>query len=199
MTGDQAAQALWYMLALMLVGSALLSRRLRFRGALGMLLIWVAIFAIVLVLFSYRQELGLVGSRVQSEVTGTPRQRMDGTAIRIAMASDGHYWVEGTINATPTRFLVDSGASITALSEATAQQAGLDIDRIRVAVLQTANGPVNAKFSSVAQLSVGAIRAMDLPVVVSPAFGEINVLGMNFLSQLKSWRVENNEMVLEPR
>jgi aspartyl protease family protein len=37
-----------------------------------------------------------------------------------------------------------------------------------------------------------------LPVVMSPAFGEVNVLGMNFLSQLKSWRVEDGDMLLEP-
>ncbi|MEN2784920.1 hypothetical protein ACFOKI_15215 [Sphingomonas qilianensis] len=36
-------------------------------------------------------------------------------------------------------------------------------------------------------------------MIVSPAFGETNVIGMNFLSRLKSWRVEGNILVLEPR
>ncbi|CAN5480150.1 TIGR02281 family clan AA aspartic protease [soil metagenome] len=198
MTGDMTAQLLWYCLAFVLVGSALFARRWNFRSTVGMALGWIAIFAIILIAFSYRQDLGLVMTRVQSEVTGTPRQRMEGKAIHIAMAADGHYWVEGMINATPARFLVDSGASITALSEATATRAGLNVDQLRVAVMQTANGPVNARYASVPRLSIGAIKASDLPVVVSPAFGEINVLGMNFLSQLGSWRVEKGEMVLEP-
>jgi len=34
--------------------------------------------------------------------------------------------------------------------------------------------------------------------VVSPAFGETNVLGMNFLSRLASWRVEENTLILVP-
>jgi aspartyl protease family protein len=35
-------------------------------------------------------------------------------------------------------------------------------------------------------------------VVVSPAFGDTDVLGMNFLSRLKSWRVEDGVLVLVP-
>jgi aspartyl protease family protein len=33
---------------------------------------------------------------------------------------------------------------------------------------------------------------------VSPAFGEVNVIGMNLLSRLKSWGVQDGEMVLVP-
>ncbi|WP_070153279.1 retropepsin-like aspartic protease family protein [Sphingobium phenoxybenzoativorans] len=199
MSGDQTAQVIWYVLALTLVGSALLSRRVSLKGALGMALIWVGIFLLALIAFSYRQELGLVATRVQTEVTGAPRQQMEGNAIRIALAADGHYWVEGNVNGVPARFLVDSGASITALSEATTRLAGLIVDQQRVAMMQTANGPVEAKYSVVPTLAVGAIKASNLTVVVSPAFGEVNVLGMNFLSQLKSWRVEDSEMILEPK
>lgn len=199
MSGDQTAQVIWYVLALTLVGSALLSRRVSLKGALGMALIWVGIFLIVLTAFSYRQELGLVANRVQTEVTGAPRQQVEGKALRIALAADGHYWVEGNVNGVPARFLIDSGASITALSEETTRLAGLAVDQQRIAMMQTANGRIEAKYSVVPALAVGAITTTDLTVVVSPAFGEVNVLGMNFLSQLKSWRVEEGEMVLEPK
>jgi aspartyl protease family protein len=40
--------------------------------------------------------------------------------------------------------------------------------------------------------------AKDLPIVVAKEFGDSNVIGMNFLSKLRSWRVEGTEMVLEP-
>ncbi|MFD2432046.1 hypothetical protein ACFSUK_36155 [Sphingobium scionense] len=42
------------------------------------------------------------------------------------------------------------------------------------------------------------LRANDVEVVVSPALGDVNVIGMNMLSRLKSWSVENGEMVLTP-
>ena len=47
-------------------------------------------------------------------------------------------------------------------------------------------------------LTRGNVIARDLPVVVSPAFGDTDVLGMNFLSRLKSWRVEERTLVLTP-
>jgi aspartyl protease family protein len=47
-------------------------------------------------------------------------------------------------------------------------------------------------------LRLGDIAARGLGVVVSPAFGDTDVLGMNFLSKLKSWRVEGQTLILEP-
>lgn len=196
---DQAMGSLWYVLALVLVGSALIGRRMRLGSLIGMLLAWVVIFCVVLTLFSFRRELGLVKDRVRSELTGAPEQRTDGQALRVIVSGDGHYWVDGAINGTPTRFLVDSGASVTALSESAARAAGLNIDRTGLPmIMQTANGRVEAHRSNVATLSLGTIRVSDLPVVVSPAFGEVNVIGMNMLSRLKSWGVQNGEMVLKP-
>ena len=42
------------------------------------------------------------------------------------------------------------------------------------------------------------MTARDLDVVVSPAIGNVNVLGMNFLSRLDSWRVEDDVLILVP-
>jgi aspartyl protease family protein len=57
---------------------------------------------------------------------------------------------------------------------------------------------IRAQTAKVETLKLGTIRAYDLPVVVSPAFGDTDVLGMNFLSRLKSWRVEGQTLILEP-
>lgn len=199
MNGAQAADTIWYVLALVLVGSALATRRFSLRNALGMVLGWIGVFLIVFILFSYRSELGMVADRVRSELTGQSQQRIEGKALHIQRSLDGHYWANGTINGTPARFLIDSGASVTGLSEETAIAAGLDIDSGGFPVImQTANGRIQARRSSVARLEIGSIEARDLPVVVSPAFGNVNVIGMNLLSQLKSWRVEGGEMVMEP-
>lgn len=199
MSGAQSADLLWVLLALVLVGSALFSRSFSLRSALGMVLGWIGIFALALVAYSYRGELGQVAGRVQSEVTGAAAQKVVGQTLRLQLAPDGHYWAQGEINGTSVRFLVDSGATITALSEDVARSAGLNIDSMMPGVIvQTANGPVQASRSNIATLALGPVRTSDLPVVVSASLGDVNVLGMNFLSRLKSWRVENGEMVLEP-
>jgi aspartyl protease family protein len=198
-TGVQSAEIIWLLLAMVLVGSALLSRRWSLTGALSMVLWWIAIFVIALGIFSYRGEIGGVADRVKSEVTGEAQQRVEGSALRVVKSLDGHFWVEGQVNGHSMRFLIDSGASITALSEASAMAAGLNIDQSGFPMLlTTANGTIEARRANIATLQIGPLRASDLPIVVSSAFGEVNVLGMNFLSKLKSWRVEGDEMVLEP-
>ncbi|MGD9811353.1 MAG: TIGR02281 family clan AA aspartic protease [Sphingobium sp.] len=199
MNNAQGADVLWYVLASTLVLSALLSRRFSLRGALGMALGWIAVFTIVLILFSYRNEFSTVADKVKSEVTGTANQRAEGQELHVRMSSDGHFWVDGEINGTAARFLIDSGATVTALSEETARNASLNVDMSGPGLaMQTANGTVVARRSSIPGLAIGPVRTSDLPVVVSSSFGGVNVLGMNFLSRLRSWRVENGEMVLEP-
>src|SRR3546814_19468098 len=64
--------------------------------------------------------------------------------------------------------------------------------------MRTANGTVRAETGVVDRLDLGGIEASNLKVVISPALGTIDVLGMNFLSQLASWRVEGRTLILIP-
>lgn len=209
MDTDQAMSSIWYVLALVLVGSALLARRRPIAGMLRMALIWIVIFAVLLGLFQIGERAGLFSSRLggegahvstsSAEGPSVPVARIEGQMLRVPLAPDGHFWVEGTVNGMPTRFLIDSGASVTALSVSAARAAGLNFDLNKPGVsMTTANGKIDAKRSSVSTLALGPIRASDIEVVISPAFGEVNVIGMNMLSRLKSWSVQNGEMVLTP-
>jgi aspartyl protease family protein len=127
------------------------------------------------------------------------RQEVVGGEVRIRMSTNGHFYAKAKIDGVERRLMVDSGATVTALSLATAEAAGVTFSAASVpVVIQTANGAVPARTATVKELRLGTITARSLRVVVSPAFGEMNVLGMNFLSRLKSWRVEENVLVLVP-
>jgi aspartyl protease family protein len=65
-------------------------------------------------------------------------------------------------------------------------------------VLRTANGIAPAETGSIDELRVGNIVARNLKIVTSPGHGDLDVLGMNFLSKLESWRVEGRTLVLVP-
>ena len=126
-------------------------------------------------------------------------QEVVGKEVRIRMAPDGHFWANATLNGVPRRMLIDSGATLTALSVDTAAAAGLKPDsQLLPVMLNTANGTVTARTATLPALRLGDVVARDLPVVVSPAFGDNDVLGMNFLSMLESWRVEGRTLVLVP-
>ena len=134
-----------------------------------------------------------------SSLLNLDRQEVAGTETRIQMSPDGHFWARATIDGLERRLLIDSGATVTALSTRTAQAAKLDVrDSFAPIILRTANGDIRPQTSQVRELGLGNIVARDLAVVVSPAFGETNVIGMNFLSRLKSWRVEGKTLILVP-
>ena len=138
-------------------------------------------------------------SRV-TESLGLDAQDVVGDEVRIPMSRDGHFWAEAEINGTKRRLLIDSGATVTAISPATAAAAGVAADATLVPILmQTANGTVRADAATVDRLSIGGIDARKLKVVISPGLGTTDVLGMNFLSDLQSWRVEGGTLILLPK
>ena len=130
---------------------------------------------------------------------GLDDQQVAGKELRVAMASDGHFWVTASINGVQRRMLIDSGATVTALSPQTAREAGVDARTgLAPVVLQTANGTAPAKTGRVAELKVGNILARNLRIVTAPGLGRLDVIGMNFLSKLRSWRVEGRTLILVP-
>lgn len=197
MTGDDVAGLMATGLLLVLVGSSLIARRLDAGQTIKMALAWSAIFAAMFVLFLFRDEGRAVWDRVRTEVAGT-RGTVNGATLRLPIRDDGHFWVAGTVNGRAVEFLIDSGATTTAIGEAFAVEAGVEIDRNFAIPINTANGSVTAWRARARELTVGSIRQADARVIVSKAFGDTNVLGMNFLSKLKSWRVEGRTLILEP-
>ncbi|WP_227340368.1 TIGR02281 family clan AA aspartic protease [Sphingopyxis sp. P8] len=138
-------------------------------------------------------------SRITANL-GLDSQEIVGDEVRIPMSRDGHFWAEVELNGTKRRMLVDSGATITALSEATATAAGVKADATLVPLLmKTANGTVRADAGTVDRLEIGGIEAHKLKIVISPGLADTDVLGMNFLSQLRSWRVEGRTLILTPK
>lgn len=138
-------------------------------------------------------------SRITASL-GLDGQEVVGDEVRIPMGRDGHVWAKVDLNGAETRMLVDSGATVTALSERTAAKAGVTVDKTLVPILmKTANGTVRADTGTLARLTIGAIEARSLKVVISPGLGDTDILGMNFLSQLESWRVEGRTLILLPK
>ncbi|MCC5640899.1 TIGR02281 family clan AA aspartic protease [Nostoc sp. XA010] len=138
-------------------------------------------------------------SRIAASL-GLDRQQVMGNEVRIPMGRDGHFWAEVEVNGTKRRMLVDSGATVTALSPATASAAGVEADATLVPlIMRTANGTVRANAGTVEKLKIGDIEARNLKVVISPGLGDTDVLGMNFLSELAAWRVEGQILILEPK
>lgn len=126
-------------------------------------------------------------------------QTVSGGETRVELARDGHFWLDAQVNGVRANFLVDTGATLTAISDGLAREAGLEPrDGAFQVRLQTANGSVPAAVTSIDSLSFGNIEANNLDAVIAPSLGTTNVLGMNMLSRLGSWRVEGDTLILVP-
>lgn len=196
--GDQALNLIYLVGVLVLVGSALMVRRIPIGQGLKMFAGWVLIFLAAFVAFTLKDDFMALGKRVVSQSRGEGEVVAAGRELRIRKAMDGHFWIDGELNGKSVRFLVDSGATVTSISADTARLADVTVSGGFPAMVQTANGVVMVKRARAGRLKIGTIERRDLALHVSEAFGRTNVLGMNFLSSLSSWGVEGQWLVLKP-
>ena len=191
----------WQQLALYAIAAAVLItllQRIPFVGRLIRVVFSLSLLAFVIFIVlqhaPYQPELARFTERL-----GLDNQQVVGKELRVPMARDGHFWVLASVNGVKSRMLIDSGATVTAISEGTARSAGVDTGRsLAPVVLRTANGVAPAETGSIDELRAGNIVARNLKVVTAPGMGDLDVLGMNFLSQLQSWRVEGKTLILVP-
>lgn len=191
----------WHQLAIYAVGIALIIMLLQRIPVIGR----VVRFAISLALFAFLIFVLLQQAPYQPELSrltsslGIDDQHISGKELQVRMAADGHFWVMASVNGVKTRMLIDSGATVTAISERTARVAGVDTGMgLTPVILRTANGNAPARTGSIDELRVGNIVARNLKIVTAPGLGGLDVLGMNFLSKLDSWRVEGRTLILVP-
>ena len=194
MTNDVMLGSLYLLMAMMLVLGALINRREPFAKMAVMALAWVAIFGAGFVLFTFRDDLGLIAQRLKTEATGEPI--VVGREVRIPMAIDGHFWVEGEINGAPVTFLVDSGATVTTIDRTTALRAGATIADARDQMVRTGNGMIRVARGRAQTLQIAAIGRENVGLHIVEG-DEMNVLGMNFLSTLTRWGVEGRWLILQ--
>ena len=71
---------------------------------------------------------------------------------------------------------------------------GPDVEALAVTPAEV----VDAVDMAIDELRVGNILARNLRIVTAPGLGSLDVLGMNFLSKLDSWRVEGRTLILVP-
>ncbi len=198
MTGNQTANLVYALLFLVLVVSSLAARRLSLGQTARYALAWVAIFAGAVVLYSFRGVAGQAWEQVKREINpDAPVQ--SGQSVSVRKGDDGHFHVVARVNGHDLKFMIDSGATTSSLSKADAAAGDVAIDATGFSeAVETANGMAMMRRAQIDRLEVGSIVRTDHAILVSGDTVELSVLGMNFLSSLKSWRVEGDEMILTP-
>jgi aspartyl protease family protein len=199
MSGGEIALLVGGLVMIGLVISELRGQRERLPRLALMVVGWAGLFALIYGLVLFRPEFEEAWNRAYVDLGGTPPVRVSGSETVLRMSRDGHFWVDASVGDRQARFLIDSGATTTALSLDGAARLGIDVDRTgRSLVVMTANGPQDAWPARIDRIALGNIVMEDLPVLVSDMPEGVNLLGMNWLSRLESWQVNGQEMRLVP-
>ena len=98
--------------------------------------------------------------------------------------------VEALLNKkTAAKLVVDTGATFTMISAATARELNLDYSQApRTMPFQTANGIIQAPLTDLESITVGGIEIKNLTTAIHDAVPSANVaglLGLNFLSNFR--------------
>ena len=172
------------------------------RSALGGVIRTVSSLALGVILLTVVLQLSRFDPRFDVAVPqiGLPEQIVSGGETRIPLSPDGHYWVRASVNGVEGNFMIDTGATLTAISAPLAEKAGLEPRRGGIPILLgTANGTVQAHVTTIDSLELGNIRASGTDAAVAESFGDFNVIGMNVLARLDEWRVKDGTLILVPK
>lgn len=167
-------------------------------------LIWVVIVVVLLVGYTYRDEIGSMFDRMLGElVPGRSAVVVDdGTDTVVINRGRGtpHFVVTTEINFASVQMLVDTGASVITLTAEDARLAGIQTRSLRYeVVVMTANGQARAAPVILDRVAIGPIEMNRVAALVAEEGQlETSLLGMNFLSALRSYTVTGNQLILTP-
>ena len=121
------------------------------------------------------------------------RFHAEGSVVEIRRGADGHYHWPGTINGRAVDFLVDTGATGTAIPTDLARELGLPLaDEVQS---DTAGGLVQGHATRADVTLQGGLRADRLRIIALPRL-DGPLLGMNVLGRLR-WRQRDGVLTID--
>ena len=199
LTQQQFGQLVPLVILLVVFAAGVFGRRQRFSSIMGNLAAWVAVFAIALIGYAYRDDLQNVAARVYGELypSAAVIDSESGTAT-FRRGADGHFLVASQINGAKISLLFDTGASAVVLTYADARKAGIDVDSLSFTTpVTTANGTGRAALVRLDRVDIGGIVRSDIRAFVAEQGAlQGSLLGLTFLETLTRYGVSGNELEL---
>lgn len=190
-------------LLVFLGGSMLSGYRGRFTGAVRDAVFWGVLGLALITGYSYRDQVMPIVHRIGGELipgipvtveTGIP----DSTGVRISKQADGHFLARTNTNGAKVNMIVDTGASTVVLKPADATRAGIKLDGLSYTVpVRTANGTAFAARVRLHNVSIGPVTVDNVEALVTkPGALHESLLGMSFLSRLRSYEFSGDFLTL---
>ncbi|MBY3377635.1 TIGR02281 family clan AA aspartic protease [Rhizobium laguerreae] len=186
-------------IALMLSAGIWASRR-SVGETMRQMMIWLVIILALVTVYLYRQEALGVGNKLLAglvpgrAVVVTTSE--GGQEIILHKLLNGHFKADVAVNGQTVEMLVDTGASMVALSREDAERIGIDLSRLTYSMtIMTANGRGRAAPVTLDQVAIGPIVRNNVAASVAED-GRLDqsLLGMSFLETLGSLQMQTDEL-----
>lgn len=140
-----------------------------------------------------RQAATLAAASGQASGSGSSHSR----AAFIEREADGHYWTRAEVDGTEVKFMVDTGASIVALTFRDAQRLGLEPDALTYdSEIRTAGGITFGAPVMLETIRIGKVEITGVSAVVLRSDLEQSLLGMSFLGELSSYEFRRGQLII---
>lgn len=115
----------------------------------------------------------------------------------LSRAGDSHFYADADIDGTNIRVMVDSGASIVALTRPDAEAIGIDVDRLPITgTARTAGGDVPMRTVMLDSVDIDGLEVRRVEAAVIDADMGVSLLGQSYLSRLAAVNIEGDTMTL---
>jgi aspartyl protease family protein len=166
-------------------------------------LTWIALGLSLVTLYSYRDELLPIAGRLAGELLPGSAMVVEesaggGAEIKIRRRLDGHFTAKAEVNGKPISMIVDTGASTVVLRPEDAAKAGIDVKGLSYTVpVMTANGRTKAARVRLNKVAIGPLDRQKVEALVAqPGALNESLLGMSFLSRLRSYEFSGDFLTL---
>lgn len=163
------------------------------------ILLWIAIFGLVIIGYAFRFELITLKERVMAVLLPSHTWTNEKGELVIARENDGHFYINihGATN-QKIRFLIDTGATDVALTINDATKLGISVDDLKYTrTYSTANGPSKAAPVKIPVLTIGKKSFYNVDGHVSKVGMNISLLGMSVIDNFSNFTITKDMLILK--
>jgi aspartyl protease family protein len=117
--------------------------------------------------------------------------------VALARGENGHFFAQGDVDGAPVRFMVDTGASVIALTAEDAQKLGQTWYPNELQMVgRGVNGDVIGKPIMLARVRIGDMEVTNVRAIIVPEGLDVSLLGQSFLSKIPNVNISGDRMTL---
>jgi aspartyl protease family protein len=197
---DDFGRMLYLLPIALMLAAGVWGRRISVGETMRHMMIWLVLILGLATLYLYRQDALSVGNRLLAglvpgrAVVVTTSE--GGKEVILHKLLNGHFEADVEINGQSITMLVDTGASMIALSREDAERVGIIPDNLTYSMsVMTANGRAQAAPVTLSEVAIGPIVRNNVAgSVAEDGRLDQSLLGMSFLETLGSLQMQTDEL-----